>query len=67
MLTWEDTYLIAKELQEQSPHIDLEEVSLDMIFQWTINLPDFSDNHELANEGILMAIFQEWIEEVIPS
>ena len=64
MLTWEDTYLIAKELREQSPDIDLEEVSLDMIYQWTIGLPDFSDNHELANEGILMAIFQELIEEV---
>jgi len=64
MLTWEDTYLIAKKLREQNPDMDLEEVSLDMIFQWTINLSDFSDNLELANESILMAIFQKWIEEV---
>jgi FeS assembly protein IscX len=67
MLTWDDTFLIAKELREQNPDIDLEEVSVDMIYQWTICLPDFSDNLELANEGILMAIFQEWIEEVMPS
>ena len=63
MLTWEDTYQIARELREQNPEINLEEVSLDMIYQWTVDLPEFIDEHESANEGILLAIFQEWMEE----
>ena len=64
MLTWEDTFLIAKELKQQKPGINIEDVSLGMIYNWTIGLPDFLDYIELVNEGILMAIFLEWLEEV---
>ena len=64
MLTWEDTFLIAKELKQQRPGINIEDVSLGMIYRWTIDLPDFLDDIELANESILMAIFLEWLEEV---
>jgi FeS assembly protein IscX len=61
---WEDSYEIALALRHQHPDIDLEEVSLGMIYHWTIDLPEFLDDHELANEQILLTIYQEWFEEV---
>ena len=63
MLTWEDSYAIALALREKFPDVDLEEVSLDMIYRWTLALPDFEDDRELANDAILLAIYQEWFEE----
>lgn len=63
-LTWDDSYAIAQELSEANPGINLEEVSLMMIYHWTMGLPGFSDDPELANDAILEAIFQEWFEEV---
>jgi FeS assembly protein IscX len=65
MLTWDDSYAIALALRERYPDTDLEEVSLNMIYQWTIALPGFSDDRELANEAILSSILQEWLEEVL--
>ena len=35
-----------------------------MIFHWTLDLPGFVDDPELANDAILAAIYQEWYEEV---
>lgn len=35
------------------------------IYHWTLALPDFDDEPELANDAILAAIYQEWYEEVI--
>lgn len=64
--SWEDSYAIALALQEAHPNVQLEEVSLGMIYQWTIALPRFEDDRELANEAILAAIYQEWFEEVNP-
>lgn len=66
MLTWDDSYTIAKNLQEKFPEINLDEVSMGMVYQWTLALPGFSDDPELANEDILTAIFQEWYEEENP-
>ena len=63
-LTWEDSYTIARELANAHPDVNLEEVSLLAIFHWTLALPDFDDEPELANDAILTAIFQEWFEEV---
>jgi FeS assembly protein IscX len=65
MLTWDDSYAIARALRQQHPQIDLAEVSLEMIYHWTLDLAEFSDDRELANEAILMAIYQEWLEEII--
>ena len=62
--TWEDSYAIAQALSKYNPEIDLEEVSLMMIYRWTVDLPGFDDDPELANDGILEAIYQEWYEEV---
>jgi FeS assembly protein IscX len=66
ILTWEDSYAIAQALRAAHPGIALEEVSLGMIFHWTVALPTFEDDPELANEAILNAIYLEWFEEVNP-
>ncbi len=63
-MTWDDSYAIARELSKSKPEVNLEEVSLMMIYNWTVDLPGFSDDPELANDAILEAIFQEWFEEV---
>jgi FeS assembly protein IscX len=65
-LNWEATYAIAQALQAEHPEIILEDVSLDMIFKWAVNLPGFNDDVELVNDTILMSIYQEWFEERNP-
>lgn len=64
-LNWESTYAIALALKGQHPAIDLQNVSLQMIFDWTVALPGFEDDPALANDGILAAIYQDWFEETI--
>ena len=63
-LSWDDSYAIALELKEHYPNIDMDDVSLSMIYHWTIALDDFADDPELANDLILSAIYQDWFEEV---
>lgn len=65
-LTWDDVYPIARYLHERHPEADLANISLNMIYQWTIENPGFSDDRDLWNELILAAIYQEWFEEVNP-
>ncbi len=65
-LTWDDSYAIARALIRQYPHARLEEVSLNMIYRWTVALPEFADDPQLANDSVLAAIYQEWFEEVNP-
>jgi FeS assembly protein IscX len=65
-LTWDDSYAIARHLLARFPGIDIEQVSLKMIFEWTVALPNFSDDPQLADNAILMDIYQEWYEEVNP-
>jgi FeS assembly protein IscX len=62
-LTGEDTFEIALALQRCHPEVNLEAVSLGMIYQWTIALPAFADDPELMNDAILMDIYREWFEE----
>ena len=63
-LTWEDSYAIAQALIEAHPEVNLEQVSLMTIYDWTLALLHFDDDPQLANDGILAAIYQEWFEEV---
>lgn len=65
-LSWENTYAIALALAQNHPIIKLEDVSLNMILEWTLALPEFNDDPQLVNDDILTAIFQEWFEEVNP-
>ncbi len=65
-LTWEDSYAISVALHRLHSQVDLEQVSLNMVYYWTLALPGFSDDPQLANEEILSSIYQEWFEEVNP-
>jgi FeS assembly protein IscX len=64
-LNWETTYALALELRRQHPEINIEEVSLQQIYQWTIQLSEFEDDLALVNDDILYAIYQDWFEENI--
>jgi FeS assembly protein IscX len=64
-LNWESTYAIALELRRQHPDINIDEVSLQQIYQWTIQLNGFEDDLALVNDDILYAIYQDWFEENI--
>lgn len=62
-LYWDASYAIAITLMERYPETDLELVSLRMIYDWTISLPTFADDPELANDEILLDIYRIWLEE----
>ncbi len=64
-LTWESSYAIALELRRQHPDINMEEVSLQQIYNWTLALEEFEDDPALANDDILRAIYQDWFEETL--
>ncbi|MEW6239832.1 MAG: Fe-S cluster assembly protein IscX [Chloroflexota bacterium] len=64
-LNWETTYAIALELRRRHPEVDLEQVSLQQIHDWTLALSDFEDDPALVNDDILSAIYQDWFEENI--
>jgi FeS assembly protein IscX len=62
-LTWDDSFEIAQLLSRRRVQIDLREVSLGNILEWTRELPEFSDDVESVTDQILMDIFCEWLEE----
>ncbi|NOY98973.1 MAG: Fe-S cluster assembly protein IscX [Chloroflexi bacterium] len=64
-LTWEATYAIALALKQAHPEVDLQDVSIGMIHEWTLQLRQFEDDPALANDDILAAIYQDWFEEII--
>lgn len=64
-MNWEATYAIALELKRKHKDINIEEVTLGQIYKWTIELPEFEDDPQLANDDILRAIYQDWYEELI--
>jgi FeS assembly protein IscX len=64
-LTWETSYAIALELKRRHPDVNLEDVTLQQIYNWTIELQQFEDDPALCNDDILSAIYQEWYEETI--
>ena len=65
-LNWESTYAIALALHATHRAIDLTDVSLSMIYHWTLALEDFNDEPGLANDEILSAIYQDWFEHLNP-
>jgi FeS assembly protein IscX len=62
-LTWDTTYAIALELRRQHPCVNMEEISIRQIYDWTLQLQEFEDDPSLCNDDILYAIFQDWFEE----
>ena len=63
-LNWDSTFAIALALEEAHPEIDLEAVSINMIYDWTLALEGFEDDPTLANDEILSAIYQDWFEHM---
>ncbi len=64
-LTWETSYAIAVELKRRHMDAKIEEVSLQQIYAWTLELDDFEDDPALCNDEILSSIYQEWYEELM--
>ncbi len=64
-LTWETSYAIAIELKRRHTDVNIEDVSLQQIYAWTLELDDFEDDPALSNDDILASIYQEWYEELI--
>ena len=56
-LTWDDSYAIARALQAKHPSVNLEQVSLNQIYRWTVALAEFGDDPQLANDAVLAAIY----------
>ena len=65
-LYWDASFALARRLRDEHPEANLESVSLEMIYNWSLALPDFADDPELANDDLLHAIYQEWYEETHP-
>jgi FeS assembly protein IscX len=62
-LKWSNIYDIAIELEENYPEEEILALSFTKFHQLIVSLPNFIDNPENSNEGILEAIQMAWIEE----
>ena len=65
-LYWDASFALAHRLIEEHPAVDLESVTLTMVQDWVLALPEFADDRALVNDDLLAAIYQEWFEEVNP-
>lgn len=65
-LYWDGAFAIARRLMAEQPNADWGQITLNMIYNWTIALPEFKDDPQLANDELLEAIYQEWYEETHP-
>lgn len=63
-LNWEAAYAITLALIETYPDVDVEDVGYDQLFNLIIALPDFDDDPDMVNNGVLDDILREWYEEV---
>ncbi len=64
-LNWETSYAIAVELKRRHADANMEELSLQQIYAWTLELEEFDDDPALCNDEILSSIYQEWYEELM--
>jgi FeS assembly protein IscX len=64
-LNWETSYAIAIELKRRHSGVNIEDVSLQQIYAWTLELEEFEDDPALCNDEILSSIYQEWFEELM--
>lgn len=64
-LHWDATFAIAMELRRNHKDVNIEEVTLQQILDWTLELSEFEDDPALVNDDILYAIYQDWYEEHI--
>ena len=64
-LNWETSYAIALELKHLHLDVNIEDVTLKQIYDWTLQLQEFEDDPALCNDDILSSIYQEWLEELM--
>ena len=64
MLKWVDTLDIAIELSEKHPDIDPQWINFVDLRKLVVELEDFDDLPDKANEKILESIQQNWIKEM---
>ena len=64
-LNWDATFAIAMELRRRHKDVNIEDVTLQQILGWTLELSEFEDDPALVNDDILYAIYQDWYEEHI--
>ena len=64
-LHWDATFAIAMELRRNHKDVNIEEVTLQQILDWTLALSEFEDDPALVNDDILDAIYQDWYDENI--
>lgn len=62
-LYWENTYEIVLALMEAHPNAEIEDIGMEQLKGWVLDLPDFDDDPALINDGILHDILREWYEE----
>ena len=62
-LDWDSTYEIVLSLMQRHPTIELDDVGLSELNRMILDLPDFADDPELVNDGILRGILRDWYEE----
>ncbi|WP_218080656.1 Fe-S cluster assembly protein IscX [Anthocerotibacter panamensis] len=62
-LTWRDYEDIALALLERYPDREPLSVRFTDLHRWVTELPDFEDDPQKSNEGILEAIQMAWHEE----
>lgn len=63
MLNWDASYEIVLRLMEDHPNVEIDGVGLQQLHDWIVELPDFVDDPDLVNDGILKEILREWYEE----
>ncbi|MBL0318602.1 MAG: Fe-S cluster assembly protein IscX [Alphaproteobacteria bacterium] len=62
-MLWTDIYDIAIALEEKYPQVDNLNLRFTDLYQWVMDLEDFSDDPNRCNEKILEAIQLAWIDE----
>jgi FeS assembly protein IscX len=62
-LTWNDAEEIGIQLSEKYPDLDPLSVRFTDLHKWVTELPDFEDDRNKSNEGLLEAIQMAWLEE----
>jgi FeS assembly protein IscX len=63
MLTWRDAEDLGVALSEKFPDVDPLTVRFTDLHRWVTELPEFGDDPNASNEGILEKIQMAWLEE----
>jgi len=63
-LYWDASLEIIFALQQAHPNVDVDSVGIEQLYRWIIELPNFADDPEMANDALLQDILREWYEEI---